>query len=145
VRARGDATLLQQTQLTRVERLDLSHNLITRIENTEHCYRLAYLNLGSNLITSVADINLVLGNVTVLVLRDNALASLLGVQKLFNLRRLDLAGNALTDVGEVRELGTLPALEQLALARNPLATAPTYRIAVLGGACACAYMCTPRV
>ena len=38
---------------------------------SEHLYRLAYLNLGHNQLTSVANINLVLGNVTVLVLRNN--------------------------------------------------------------------------
>jgi hypothetical protein len=31
----------------------------------------------------------------------------------FNLRRLDLASNLLADLGEVRELGTLPTLEQV--------------------------------
>lgn len=120
-----------QTQLTRLERLDLSHNLISRIENSEHLYRLSYLNLGHNLLTSVANVNLVLGNVTALVLRENQLVSLLGLEKLFNLRRLDLTANRLVDLGEVRELGTLPVLEQLSLARNPLAAAPHYRAAVL--------------
>ena len=62
-------------QLTRVERLDLSHNLIAKVENTEHMYRLGYLNLGHNQLTSVADINLVLGNVTVLVLRENRVSA----------------------------------------------------------------------
>lgn len=80
----------------------MSHNLITRVEHTEHCYRLAYLNLGANMISSVADINLVLGNVTVLVLRDNQLVSMLGLEKLFNLRRLDLSGNQLAHISEAR-------------------------------------------
>jgi hypothetical protein len=116
--------------LTRLERLDLSHNLIGRIEHTEHCYNLGYLNLGNNRIESISDINLVLGNVSVLILRDNQLSSMLGLEKLFNLRRLDLAGNRLADLSELRELGTLPVLEQLWLARNPFTAAANYRSAV---------------
>jgi hypothetical protein len=116
--------------LTRLERLDLSHNLIARIENTEHCYNLSYLNLGHNRIEAVNAINLVLGNVSVLILRDNMLSSMLGLEKLFNLRRLDLTNNRLADLTELRDLGSLPVLEQLWLARNPLTAAPSYRSAV---------------
>lgn len=116
--------------LTRLERLDLSHNLIARIENTEHCYNLSYLNLGHNRIEAVNAINLVLGNVSVLILRDNWLSSMLGLEKLFNLRRLDLSNNRLSDLTELRDLGSLPVLEQLWLARNPLTAGAGYRSAV---------------
>lgn len=82
------------------------------------------------MIKSVADINFVLGNVVVLILRSNALSSMVGLEKLYNLRRLDLSNNKLSDVNELRELGTLPALQQLWLVRNPLSEHANYRTRV---------------
>jgi Leucine-rich repeat (LRR) protein len=65
--------------LSGMEYLDLSNNLIERIENLQFCYSLLFLDLGFNRIQSVHNTVESLGNLKFLVLRNNGLRSTLGM------------------------------------------------------------------
>ncbi len=74
-----------------MQKLDLSHNILTRFENIEFCYNLVLLDMSFNRLTSMHRCNEYLGNVKVLLLKNNALESTEGLEKLFGLESLDLS------------------------------------------------------
>ena len=54
-----------------------------------------------------------------------------GFSKLYSLEYLDLSGNEISQLLEVRHLNSLPCLGNLILQRNPIAHIIDYRIKVL--------------
>ena len=60
--------------------MDVSHNSIAELENMEYCYCLEVLDLGFNSITTVKETATFLGSVRVLILRNNAITSLAGLE-----------------------------------------------------------------
>lgn len=72
--------LIVQTTLNFLRRLDASHNNIKSIENLQFCYNLEYVDLGFNFITNLTDVAKYLGNVRVLILSNNGLTSLSGLE-----------------------------------------------------------------
>ncbi|CAK9215809.1 unnamed protein product [Sphagnum troendelagicum] len=113
--------------LPAVEALDLSRNNLAKVANLQKCLRLKFLDLGFNHITSVASLNEVVGNITKLVLRNNALASTRGIEKLYSLEALDLSHNIISTFREVELLGGVPALHSLWLEGNPVSVSTYYR------------------
>jgi hypothetical protein len=69
----------------------------------------------------------VVGNITKLVLRNNALASTRGIEKLYSLEALDLSHNIISTFREVELLGGVPALHSLWLEGNPVSVSTYYR------------------
>lgn len=91
-----------------LQHLDLSGNLITRIENIQHNRGLASLDLSSN-----------------------SIRSLEGIEDHPMLTTINLEGNQIMDVKELRWLVNLPLLSSLDLLRNPIQNMPHYREVVI--------------
>lgn len=68
-----------------------------------------------------------MGNVKHLILRNNALMSLRGIEHLLGLERLDLSENILADAEEIPLLSELPFLKAITLLGNPIALLKNYR------------------
>ena len=100
--------------------LDLHSNQIETIENIGHLTSLRVLNLAGNLIRVVDGIsNLV--SLSELNLRRNKISSVAcKVGRLFNLERLYLSHNDITNNDEVSLLGELPSVAEMALSTNPI-------------------------
>lgn len=62
-----------------------------------------------------------------LVLRNNALSSLRGIENLKSLEALDVSYNVISNFSELEFLGGLPSLQSLWLEGNPLCCASWYR------------------
>ncbi|KAG0568769.1 hypothetical protein KC19_6G044200 [Ceratodon purpureus] len=110
-----------------VDALDLSRNNFAKVANLQKCTRLKFLDLGFNHISSVASLNQVVGTITKLVLRNNALVSTRGIETLLSLEALDLSHNIISNFHEVEALGFLPALQSLWLNGNPISVSSHYR------------------
>ncbi|TRZ01620.1 hypothetical protein DNTS_022973 [Danionella cerebrum] len=114
-----------------VEFLDLSHNELSQVENLQHLYNLVHLDLSFNQLTLLEAVHTKLGNIKTLNLCGNQLETLQGLSKLYSLVNLDLSRNRLAQLDEIRHIGTLPCLEKLILADNPMCIIPDYRTKVL--------------
>lgn len=86
-------SLIPQHFLQKVKEIDLSHNIITKIDHFQYCYKLSRLNLSYNRIQSTTNIFEYLGNLKELNLRNNLLISTEGLEKLFAIETLDLSDN----------------------------------------------------
>lgn len=62
-----------------------------------------------------------------LVLRNNALTTLRGIENLKSLEGLDVSYNIISNFSELEFLGGLPSLQSLWLEGNPLCCASWYR------------------
>jgi len=113
--------------LSAVQQINLSHNLIERIENLQFCYSLELLDLSYNKISSLENAVETLGNLKVLILRSNKIASTAGLEKLLGLEELDLSDNNVKSLQEVKRLRKMPLLSKLWLTGNPVTFLPTYR------------------
>jgi hypothetical protein len=113
--------------LSALEVLDLSYNLISRVENLQFCYCLVQVNLSHNRIRSVQNTVETFGNLKFLNLSGNELESALGLEKLLGLERLDLSDNQLLQPIDVQHLQSLPNLTNLELRGNPLAAISKWR------------------
>uniref|UniRef100_A0A4W4EW38 PX domain-containing protein n=1 Tax=Electrophorus electricus TaxID=8005 RepID=A0A4W4EW38_ELEEL len=114
-----------------VEFLDLSHNELSLVENLQHLYNLVHLDLSYNKLTVLEGVHTKLGNIKTLNLAGNQLETLCGLSKLYSLVNLDLSSNRLAQLDEIKHIGTLPCLEKLSLASNPVCIIPDYRTRVL--------------
>ncbi|KAL7843154.1 hypothetical protein AOLI_G00246660 [Acnodon oligacanthus] len=114
-----------------VEFLDLSHNELSLVENLQHLYNLVHLDLSFNKLTVLEGVHTKLGNIKTLNLAGNQLETLSGLSKLYSLVNLDLSSNRLAQLDEIKHIGTLPCLEKLSLANNPMCIIPDYRTKVL--------------
>ncbi|KAF9411195.1 hypothetical protein BGZ94_001415, partial [Podila epigama] len=103
-----------------VVNLDLSHNLLlTPPSGLIHLHNLQDLNLSYNMISGVQSIYQVLGNISSLDLRGNRLESLSGLERLWNLEKVDVRDNHLDDAAEVGRLAALPQIREIWAERNP--------------------------
>uniref|UniRef100_A0A673HLX2 Nischarin-like n=1 Tax=Sinocyclocheilus rhinocerous TaxID=307959 RepID=A0A673HLX2_9TELE len=118
-----------------VEFLDLSYNELSLVENLQHLYNLVHLDLSFNKLTVLEGVHTKLGNIKTLNLSGNQLETLSGLSKLYSLVNLDLSSNKLAQLDEIKNIGSLPCLEKLSLADNPMCIIPDYRTKVLAQFC----------
>ncbi|KAG6673062.1 hypothetical protein I3842_16G092300 [Carya illinoinensis] len=116
--------------LPAVETLDLSRNKFAKVDNLRKCPKLKHLDLGFNHLRSIAYFNEVSCRIGKLVLRNNALATLHGIENLKSLEALDVSYNVISNFSELEFLGCLPSLRSLWLEGNPLCCARWYRAQV---------------
>ncbi|XP_031129935.1 serine/threonine-protein kinase 11-interacting protein-like isoform X3 [Ipomoea triloba] len=120
------------TLLPAVETLDLSRNKFSRVDNLRKCTRLKHLDIGFNHLRTVAAFSSeVSSHIVKLVLRNNALTTLRGIENLKSLEGLDLSNNIISNFFEIEILGGLSSLQNLWLQGNPLCCARWYRAQVL--------------
>ncbi|KAG0346161.1 hypothetical protein BGZ54_005307, partial [Gamsiella multidivaricata] len=100
--------------------LDLSHNLlISPPPGLIHLHNLHDLNLSYNMLSSVHTIYQILGNIAVLDLRGNRLESLCGLERLWNLEKVDVRENHLKEAAEIGRLAALPGIREIWADMNP--------------------------
>ncbi|KAG0348738.1 hypothetical protein BG004_004314 [Podila humilis] len=100
--------------------LDLSHNLLLAPPSgLIHLHNLQELNLAYNMISGVQSIYQILGNISVLDLKGNRLESLSGLERLWNLEKVDVRENHLDEAAEVGRLAALPQIREVWADRNP--------------------------
>ncbi|XP_056129521.1 nischarin [Lampris incognitus] len=117
--------------IPKVEFLDLSHNLLSSIDNLQHLYNLVHVDLSYNDLRVLEGAHTRLGNIKTLNLAGNQLDRLTGLSKLYSLVNLDLSSNQLAHLEEIGSIGSLPCLEKLNLSNNPVCIIPDYRTKVL--------------
>ncbi|KAF9906208.1 hypothetical protein BX616_000783 [Lobosporangium transversale] len=116
-----------------INSLDLSHNLLlSPPSGLIHLHNLNDLNLSYNMISGVQSIYQILGNISVLDLRGNRLESLSGLERLWNLEKVDVRENHLDEAAEVGRLAALPGIREVWSEHNPFcAIQPKYRLEIL--------------
>lgn len=110
-----------------VETLDLSRNKFTKVDNLRKCTKLKHLDLGFNQLRTIVSLNEVYRQIVKLVLRNNALTTLRGIENLQSLEGLDLSYNILSNFSQLEILSGLLSLKSLWLEGNPLCSARWYR------------------
>ncbi|XP_062118045.1 uncharacterized protein LOC133831681 isoform X2 [Humulus lupulus] len=113
--------------LPAVETLDLSRNKFAKVDNLRKCAKLKHLDLGFNNLRSVLSFSEVSCPIVKLVLRNNALTTLHGIENLKSLEGLDVSYNIISNFSELEFLAGLPSLRNLWLEGNPLCCARWYR------------------
>lgn len=113
--------------------LDLSHN---KVQDCEHYLttlsELEYLNLAYNFLSKVPNLGIFSqSKLLTLILRNNELDSINGVEQLVNLQHLDVAYNLLLEHAQLAPLSTLHYLKKLHLEGNPLWFHQNHRSATL--------------
>ncbi|NXR48448.1 S11IP protein, partial [Hippolais icterina] len=113
--------------------LDLSHN---KIQDCEHYLttlsELEYLNLAYNFLSKVPNLGIFSrSKLVTLILRNNELDSINGVEQLVNLQHLDVAYNLLLEHAQLAPLSTLHYLKKLYLEGNPIWFHQNHRSAAL--------------
>ena len=110
--------------------LYLGTNSITCVENLQSLSNLSILELSSNKIEEIADLNTKLGQITRLDLDNNKIRSLAGCSKLYSLVELNVSSNKINDMDNVLPVSKLPCLESLNLQGNHVTTVVDYRLKV---------------
>ncbi|KAJ8471150.1 hypothetical protein OPV22_025493 [Ensete ventricosum] len=110
-----------------VETLDLSWNRIAKVDYIGKCTKLRYLDLGFNHLPTIGSLSEVSCRLVKLVLRNNALTSLHGIQNLKSLEELDLSYNIICTFTDVEILASLSSLHNLWLEGNPICCSQRYR------------------
>ncbi|KAL5539452.1 hypothetical protein UlMin_044611 [Ulmus minor] len=113
--------------LPAVETLDLSRNKFAKVDNLRKCAKLKHLDLGFNHLRSVSSFSEVSCHIVKLVLRNNALTTLRGIENLKSLEELDVSYNIISKFSELEFLAGLPSLGSLWLEGNPMCCARWYR------------------
>ncbi|XP_071603672.1 serine/threonine-protein kinase 11-interacting protein isoform X3 [Heliangelus exortis] len=113
--------------------LDLSHN---KIQDCEHYLttltELEYLNLAYNFLSKVPNLGIFSrSKLVTLILRNNELDSINGVEQLVNLQHLDVAYNLLLEHAQLAPLSSLHCVKKLHLEGNPLWFHANHRSATL--------------
>jgi Leucine-rich repeat (LRR) protein len=114
-----------------VEELHLNNNRLRTIANLSSLHNLRYLNLSGNIVESLTDWYMQLGNIESLNLSSNKLKSLRGLSRLRSIRLIDLSWNQIDDFDEIEEIALLPVVEQISLNGNPLILEVDWRSKVL--------------
>lgn len=116
-----------------LQSLDLSSNLFSEIpESLASLVSLRALNLSNCMIESLHSLSRSpLPAINVLNLRGNRISSLVGIEKLLSLERLDLRENRLRDPTELARLTGMPDFQEVYVSRNPFVkTHSNYRITI---------------
>ncbi|KAK7398789.1 hypothetical protein VNO78_09962 [Psophocarpus tetragonolobus] len=116
--------------LPAVETLDLSRNKFAKVDNLHNCTKLKHLDLGFNHLRTFAPFTQVSCHIVKLVLRNNALTTLRGIENLKSLEGLDVSYNIISNFSELEFVAGLPYLQNLWLEGNPLCCARWYRAQV---------------
>nr|XP_027191193.1 uncharacterized protein LOC101491780 isoform X2 [Cicer arietinum] len=116
--------------LPAVETLDLSRNKFAKVDNLHYCTKLKHLDLGFNHLRTFAPFTQVSCHIVKLVLRNNALTTLRGIENLKSLEGLDVSYNIISNFSELEFLVGLLYLKSLWLEGNPLCCARWYRAQV---------------
>ncbi|XP_027340394.1 uncharacterized protein LOC113853899 isoform X2 [Abrus precatorius] len=116
--------------LPAVETLDLSRNKFAKVDNLHKCTKLKHLDLGFNHLRTFAPFSQVSCHIVKLVLRNNALTTLRGIENLKSIEGLDVSYNIISNFSELEFLAGLPYLKSLWLEGNPLCCARWYRAQV---------------
>uniref|UniRef100_A0A8C3CYT5 Serine/threonine-protein kinase 11-interacting protein n=1 Tax=Cairina moschata TaxID=8855 RepID=A0A8C3CYT5_CAIMO len=113
--------------------LDLSHNKVQDCElYLTTLTELEYLNLAYNFLSKVPNLGIFSrSKLVTLILRNNELDSINGVEQLVNLQHLDVAYNLLLEHAQLAPLSTLHCLKKLHLEGNPLWFHQNHRSATL--------------
>lgn len=69
---------------------------------------------------SMRGTNMMLGNVTVLLLANNSIENVCGLERLYSLKKLDLTSNKIKELCDVSALAKLPNLMELNMKGNPI-------------------------
>ncbi|NXA46661.1 S11IP protein, partial [Nothocercus julius] len=122
---------LQLLNVLRV--LNLSHN---KVQDCEHYLttltELEYLNLAYNFLSKVPNLGIFSrSKLATLILRNNELDSINGMEQLVNLQHLDMAYNLLLEHAHLAPLSNLHCLKKLYLEGNPLWFHQNHRSATL--------------
>ncbi|KFK39116.1 hypothetical protein AALP_AA3G203300 [Arabis alpina] len=117
--------------LPAVESLDLSRNKFAKVDNLRRCSKLKHLDLGFNQLREISHLSEVSCHLVKLVLRNNALTTLRGIENLKSLEGLDVSFNIISNFSELEFLGSLSFLTDLWLEGNPFCCARWYRAHVL--------------
>ncbi|CAH1782631.1 unnamed protein product [Owenia fusiformis] len=117
--------------MPKVGHLDLSHNVLERVDHLNYLINLTYLDLSYNKLTTLDSLHTKLGNVKTLNLAGNKLESLAGLSKLYSLENLNISENEISQILEVKHLANLPCLEAVNLDKNPVTIVLEYRVKVL--------------
>nr|XP_009773244.1 PREDICTED: uncharacterized protein LOC104223492 isoform X1 [Nicotiana sylvestris] len=130
--ARNGLVLMDESLqlLPAVETLDLSRNKFAKVDNLRKCTKLKHLDLGFNHLRNVASFIEVSCHIVKLVLRNNALTTLRGLENLKSLQGLDISYNIISNFLEMEILAGLSSLQSLWLEGNPLCYARWYRAQV---------------
>ncbi|XP_038646240.1 serine/threonine-protein kinase 11-interacting protein [Scyliorhinus canicula] len=109
--------------------LDLSHNQIRDcVENLKPLSELEYVNLSYNLLEKVPVFSSCSRvQLTTLLLRNNELENINGVEHLSHLKHLDLAYNMISEHSQLAPLSQLHSLKELFLEGNPVCYQKAHR------------------
>lgn len=110
-----------------VETLDLSRNQFAKVDNLRKCTKLSHLDLGFNHLRTIASLSEVACPIIKLVLRNNALTTLRGIENLKFVEGLDISYNIISSFSELELVGTLSSLRNLWMEGNPICCARWYR------------------
>ncbi|KAJ1298183.1 hypothetical protein BS78_01G434500 [Paspalum vaginatum] len=113
--------------LPAIETLDLSQNKFAKVDNLRKCTKLRNLDLGFNHLRSISSLSEVSSRIVKLVVRNNALTTVNGIENLKSLMGLDLSYNIISNFSELEIIGTLSLLQNLWLEGNPICCARWYR------------------
>ncbi|CAA0828593.1 Outer arm dynein light chain 1 protein [Striga hermonthica] len=116
--------------LPAVETLDLSRNKFAKVDNLRKCTKLKHVDLGFNNLRSITSFGEVSCQIVKLVLRNNALTSLHGLENLKSLQGVDLSYNVISNFSEIEMVAGLPSLVNLWLEGNPICYARWFRAQV---------------
>ncbi|KAK9299456.1 hypothetical protein QLX08_007486 [Tetragonisca angustula] len=109
--------------------IDLSHNLITSADELSCLPNLKHINLGYNKLERVPTFNETASRLLqVLVLKNNYIENLDGIQNLECLTELDLSHNCLMEHSVLWPLEKMSALLWVSLEGNPLSYHPKHRL-----------------
>nr|CAB3501556.1 unnamed protein product [Digitaria exilis] len=127
--ASNDIVLMDESLqlLPAIETLDLSRNKFAKVDNLWKCTKLRNLDLGFNHLRSISSLSEVSSRIVKLVVRNNALTTVHGIENLKSLMGLDLSYNIISNFSELEILGTLSLLQNLWLEGNPICCARWYR------------------
>ncbi|XP_070535506.1 serine-rich adhesin for platelets-like [Ptychodera flava] len=119
--------------LTAIHVLDLSHNSISDVSYyLEYLSELTHLNLGYNQLERIPSLSIrAKTKLQSLVLRNNKLENLQGLEQFRNLQELDVANNCIVEVVQLIYLSMCHLMTRLILQGNPLCFHPSYRIIVV--------------
>lgn len=113
-----------------VQCLNLSHNQINNVSAIKWLPNLKILNLSFNQLTHIPKFNTeTYRRLQVLIINDNFIEDVSGLDRMVALAELDLGGNCMLDHSMLLPLSTLSALCYLNLLGNPLSCHPKHRVA----------------
>ncbi|GMI01885.1 hypothetical protein TrST_g10450 [Triparma strigata] len=124
------------SRISELQSLNLSRNQIlkhsTALKGLTELRKLNKVDLSFNFISSMEGAYMMLGNIKTLVLSGNRLRKTEGLERLYSLEVLMLDRNEIEDFTSITNIGSLPCLNELTLARNPMCSIDGgYRVSVL--------------